>query len=61
MTINQSGIVKEQETTDQADMNKGQETAEPVDTCKGQETKNNKNGLKYVIFLFQVLWFSLFR
>ena len=50
MTINQSGIVKEQETTGQADMDKGQETAEPVDTCKGQETKNNKNDLKYVIF-----------
>ncbi len=38
MTINQSGIVKEQEITGQVDMDKGQETNGQVDMDKGQET-----------------------
>ncbi|MBF1286721.1 MAG: hypothetical protein HXM85_11530 [Neisseria sp.] len=37
MTINQSGIVKEQETTGQVDMDKGQETTGQADMDKGQE------------------------
>lgn len=43
MTINQSGIVKEQETTGQADMDKGQEATDQADIDKGQETTDQAN------------------
>lgn len=65
MTINQSGIVKEQETTgqvdmdkgqeatDQADMDKGQETTDQANTCNTRSKKNNRNELPGA-FLFIV-------
>lgn len=54
MTINQSGIVKEQETTSQVDMDKGQETTGQANTCNRLEAKkNNRNELPGA-FLFTV-------